>query len=92
MRLKGECIDVNAQIVLLYWTQARGRAWKELINNGTTEHERKESEELIIGPTLYQESIEGPVRDLGIWGEYPVAIEYDEEPFTSEIVPIAYHV
>ncbi|KAG6898638.1 hypothetical protein C0993_005419 [Termitomyces sp. T159_Od127] len=50
------------------------------------------SEGLITGPNIYTESVQEPVRDLSVYGEYPVAIVYDEDPMTSEIVPVAYHV
>ncbi|KAG6896633.1 hypothetical protein C0993_008208 [Termitomyces sp. T159_Od127] len=52
----------------------------------------KELEELIIGPNMYLESVEEPLRDFGIFGEYSVAIEYEhsiEPPFG--LVPKVYH-
>ncbi|KAG6876239.1 hypothetical protein C0993_004817 [Termitomyces sp. T159_Od127] len=55
-------------------------------------HRGKESEELIIGPNMYLESVEEPIRDLGTFGEYPVAIEYEhstEPPYKN--VPKFYH-
>ncbi|KAG6897413.1 hypothetical protein C0993_007535 [Termitomyces sp. T159_Od127] len=59
---------------------AHGRTWG------------KESEELIIGPNMYLGSVEEPLRDLGIFGEYPLAIEYQtsmESPYGA--VPKTYH-
>ncbi|KAG6875008.1 hypothetical protein C0993_011212 [Termitomyces sp. T159_Od127] len=55
-------------------------------------HGGKESEELIIGPNMYLGSVEEPLRDLGIFGEYPVAVEYEhstEPPY--KYVPKMYH-
>ncbi|KAG6877948.1 hypothetical protein C0993_001806 [Termitomyces sp. T159_Od127] len=39
-------------------------------------HGGKDSEELIIGPNLYRESVEEPVRDVRLSGEYPLDYEY----------------